>query len=343
MTGPFDSLAAPAVRIAEVPTPVERFDVFGTATTSFWVKRDDLTHPLYGGNKVRKLERIFATAKALGRTRIVTVGALGSHHVLATTVHGTRAGFAVEAALVAQPVTDHVIENLRASLAQGLVAHPCRTWSGVPWAVLRRLGRDALYVPPGGSNVDGALGYVDAARELAAQIRGGLLPEPDLVYVTLGSGGTAAGIGAGFDLEGLRSKVVAVGVASPPFAVQWSLRRLYRQVAKRVGVATTSASFERRFDVDWSQFGAGYGHATPACEAAIREAHTSGLELDATYTGKTFAAARARVSVGDATSILFWHTLSASPRAPLLASAPSIEDLRSRPKLGPLLPTSRRT
>ncbi|HWL85987.1 MAG TPA: hypothetical protein VNO21_09305, partial [Polyangiaceae bacterium] len=40
-----------------------------------WVKRDDLTHATYGGNKVRKLERILADAQARGVRRIVTVGA----------------------------------------------------------------------------------------------------------------------------------------------------------------------------------------------------------------------------------------------------------------------------
>src|SRR5258708_3043157 len=100
--------------IGVYPTPVERLEKLG-----LWVKRDDLTNPLYGGNKVRKLERLIPYAIEHGKNRIITVGAVGSHHVLATAVHASRAGLAVEAALVPQPRTDHVVENLRADLGQG--------------------------------------------------------------------------------------------------------------------------------------------------------------------------------------------------------------------------------
>jgi len=69
---------------------------------------------LYGGNKVRKLEYLLADARARGATRLVTIGAVGSHHVLATTLYGGREGFRVEAALVPQPRTEHVVEVVRA-------------------------------------------------------------------------------------------------------------------------------------------------------------------------------------------------------------------------------------
>jgi hypothetical protein len=39
------------------PTPVEHIAELSSTSTSLWVKRDDLTSPLYGGSKVRKLER----------------------------------------------------------------------------------------------------------------------------------------------------------------------------------------------------------------------------------------------------------------------------------------------
>ena len=35
-----------------------------------WVKRDDLTSDVYGGNKVRKLELLFGAARDAGKTRI---------------------------------------------------------------------------------------------------------------------------------------------------------------------------------------------------------------------------------------------------------------------------------
>src|ERR1019366_2339556 len=107
----------------------------------------------------------------------------------------------------------------------------------------------------GGSNVSGSMGYVDGARELAAQVRRGDLPEPDafvvgpgsggqaaggaagarelaarvgrgtlpdpdVCVVALGSGGTAAGLAAGFAATGLKTRVVGGCVSSP----QWVVR-----------------------------------------------------------------------------------------------------------------------
>ena len=75
------------------PTPIERFAQLDRGRAALWIKRDDLTHPEYGGNKVRKLEHSLAVARKRGANRIVTVGAVGSHHVLATAFFGRRAGF----------------------------------------------------------------------------------------------------------------------------------------------------------------------------------------------------------------------------------------------------------
>src|SRR5579883_1421299 len=157
------------------PTPVERLDTLSNDASELWVKRDDLTHGVYGGNKVRKLEWLLADARTRGARRIVTVGAVGSHHVLATTYFGTRAGFEVLAVLVPQPRTDHVVEVLRADLALGLRVVPVSSWGVAPIAMLARLGRGTRLVTVGGSSVVGSMGYVQAARELAAQVRGGAL------------------------------------------------------------------------------------------------------------------------------------------------------------------------
>src|SRR5271165_3541870 len=92
------------------PTPVGRLSPLSTDRSELWVKRDDLTNPEYGGNKVRKLERLLARALERGARRIVTVGAAGSHHVLATAIFGRRVGLEVEAVLVPQPGTGHAAE-----------------------------------------------------------------------------------------------------------------------------------------------------------------------------------------------------------------------------------------
>src|SRR6478609_3895286 len=99
------------------PTPVACLEQLSTAATTLGVKRDDLTNPVYGGSKVRKLGPLLEDAKSRGATTVVTIGAVGSHHVLATGVFGKRAGFSVEAVVLRQPQSPHVLETVRASIA----------------------------------------------------------------------------------------------------------------------------------------------------------------------------------------------------------------------------------
>jgi len=308
--------------VAPRKTPVERLAAFSTPATNLWVKRDDLTHPLYGGNKVRKLAHILREAKERGFSKLITIGAAGSHHVLATTIFGEQAGFSVEAVLVPQPTHPHVEENLRAGLGHGLRPFVARTYASVPFTVLRRLGENTMYIPVGGSSVLGAMGYVDAVRELAEQIRVGEMPVPDIVIVTLGSGGTVAGIAAGLAAEGIAAKVIGIVVAEPPWAIEMTARRLTRKCAAKVGVPAEKRP-DRDLVTDTRYLGQGYGFTTPEGERAMKRAAEVGLVLDPTYTSKTFAAALDLVEAAAGKNILYWHTLSSAPMAPLLEGAPS--------------------
>jgi 1-aminocyclopropane-1-carboxylate deaminase/D-cysteine desulfhydrase-like pyridoxal-dependent ACC family enzyme len=323
-----------AVALGNYPTPVERLEALSRPGCDLWVKRDDLTSALYGGNKVRKLERLLADARDRGAERIVTVGAVGSHHVLATAVYGRRAGFAVEAVLVPQPRTDHVVEDLRADLAQGMKAIPARSYAHAAARVAARLGRGSYFIPVGGSNLLGALGYVDAARELAAQVQAGAMPEPDLVVVTLGSGGTAGGLAAGFALCGMKTRVLAVTVAEPPAIVGRAALRLARACVAAESAArhqgNPGADATSRIARDVSYLGKGYGYPTPWGERAGEAAARAGLTLDPTYTAKTFAAALDVVARRGAHTVLYWHTFSSAPMAPLLDGAPEEEGIDAR-------------
>jgi 1-aminocyclopropane-1-carboxylate deaminase/D-cysteine desulfhydrase-like pyridoxal-dependent ACC family enzyme len=304
------------------PTPVEPLEALSRKGSALWVKRDDKTHPLYGGNKVRKLERILEEARQKGHARLATVGAAGSHHVLATAVFGAQAGLDVEAAVVPQRRTPHAEENLRADLAAGARLYPRRTYLGAGLFLLSRLGR-AYVVPAGGSNVAGAMGYVDAADELAAQVKAGVMPEPDVVVVTVGSGGTAAGLAAGLARTGLRTRVVGVVVATPVFAVAWMTRRLVARCFRRVG-GVDRAALRGRLVLDARYLGAGYGEPTAKGAWAEERAAEVGLALDPTYTAKCFGAALDLVRAGEHRTILYWHTLSSAPMGPLLEGAPAM-------------------
>ncbi len=318
------------MHLGSYPTPVQRIDRLSAPGSTLWVKRDDLSAALYGGNKVRKLEHLLADARARGATRLVTVGAAGSHHVLATTIFGKRAGFEVDAVLVPQPRNDAVVETLRASLAQGVHAWPAPSWSQVPWLVLRRRLAGAYYVSLGGSSVAGSMAFVDAARELATQVRKGELPEPDAIVVAVGSGGTAAGLAAGLEVAGMKTRVVGVVVAAPMWFVRWSTRRMARVCLRRAGGEASRAATHARLEIETRWCGDGYGLPTPAGVRALDAAASVGLRLDTTYTAKAFAAALDLVAKGRDANVLFWNTLSSAPMSALLEAAPAEDAIEPR-------------
>jgi len=321
-------------RLGRFPTPVEHVGALDRPGSELWVKRDDLTHGGYGGNKVRKLEYVLAAARAKGFERVVTVGAAGSHHVLATTYFANQIGLRVEAVLVPQPRTTHVVEVLRAGVGLGLRCFPVTSWGAVPFVLAQRVAAGAAYIPVGGSSVLGSMGYVGAGLELAAQVRQGDLPEPDVCVVALGSGGTAAGLAAGFAAAGLATRVVGVCVSVPPWALRLLSLWLARACARRAGLRSPEASFgamRRRLAIDTRFLGRGYGYSTSDGDAAAADARAAaGLVLDPTYTAKAFAAALWQVRSRRSRRVLYWHTLSSAPMEPLLEDAPSLDSLEPR-------------
>ena len=302
------------------PTPIERLDDAG-----LWVKRDDLIAEPYGGNKVRKLQRLLGAARAAGKSRVLTLGAAGSHQVVATALYGRREGFEVEAVLVPQPASEHARRNLRVALAQGLRPIVAPSWAVAPAIVAAHVRRDKCFVPLGGSSALSSLGFVDAAKEVAAQVAAGAMPEPDVVVVAMGSGGTAAGLAVGFEVAGMRTRVTGVAISQPVPVVSLMARRLAKRTGELAGLSRSRvASAVERIDVERRWLGRGYGHATPEGQAAIAEAARSGITLDATYTGKAFACALWIARQGAPRAVLYWHTLSTAPLDPLLVGAPDL-------------------
>jgi D-cysteine desulfhydrase len=296
------------------PTRIDRLETLG-----IWLKRDDLVAPMYGGNKVRKLERLFAAARAAGKSRILTMGAAGSHQVVATALYGRREGFDVEAVLVPQPASEHARRNLRIALAHGLEPVVASSWPAAPAMVATRLRRDTYFVPLGGSNVIGSLGFVDAAQESATQVAAGAMPEPDVVVVAMGSGGTAAGLAVGFEAAGLRTRVIGVAISQPVPVLSAMARRVAKKTAEHLSLSRVQvARAVERIEVDRRWVGRGYGFSTPEGAAAMAAAGATGITLDATYTAKAFACAMSLAREGQSKTVLFWHTLSTAPVDPLL-------------------------
>jgi D-cysteine desulfhydrase len=291
------------------------------------VKRDDLCADGYAGNKVRKLEFLLAAAAADGSRRLITAGAAGSHHALATAYHGRRKGFEASLVLFPQPLTAHVRDIVLMDYAVGAELRWVGRMEAVPYGVWRaRLAHRAerpYVIAPGGSSEVGTLGYVSAALELAEQLRAGALPRPSRIHVAAGTLGTAAGIAIGLAWAMLDIPVVATRITSRLVTNQRALDALVRRTTTLLRMAGAAppepADALRLVELRHDQVGRGYGWSTPQAEQAIELLAQAGLKLDVTYTAK--AAAGVFASGGEAGGPpLFWQTLSAVEPRDLLSS-----------------------
>jgi 1-aminocyclopropane-1-carboxylate deaminase/D-cysteine desulfhydrase-like pyridoxal-dependent ACC family enzyme len=317
-------LAIPHVSLGVFPTPLEPLPRLSQAIgADVWVKRDERCGSLYGGNKVRKLEFLLAQAKAEGADTILTTGAVGSHHVLATTLYGRELGLEVHAILSPQPRSIHAEANVRAGLAAGLTAHPVTRYPLVPAAMaslatkLKLKRRNVFVIGPGGSDATGALGWVEGGLEIGKQMLEQSLREFDAIYVPLGSGGTAAGLAMGLAAAGVTTEIVAVRVTPKRVIRKALLTSLSRGLVQRL--RTLDDRFPsiadlamRHLRLEEGFLGDGYGIGTDEGAIALElTKDTESLQLDVAYTAKTVAAVLAAARARRGQRILYVHTLDA--------------------------------
>jgi D-cysteine desulfhydrase len=298
------------VRLATLPTPVERLDE-ALPAGSLWIKRDDLTDAVIGGNKVRALEFLLGDVKP-GDT-VLTIGGEGSTHVLATAHHAARIGARTHAIRWHHEMTpgSRAVATRASALCERVTT--TRTIVGTAMHVGWRRMRDRSlhWIPMGGSSPLGALGHVNAALELERQIAAGAMPRPACIVLPLGTGGTAAGLALGFAIAGTRIPVIAARIGPRIGANRTRVMALVRATAALIARVSRRAVPEVSPDalhVVHDVYGGAYGRSLPAGErAAAQLLGWRGLALDATYSAKAFAAATAHPRHPEDPT-LFWLT-----------------------------------
>ena len=310
--------------LGDFPTPVQRLKNLERelrTDTAIWIKRDDLSDELYGGNKVSKPEFTFGDAMSRGKRSVVTTGGIGSNHALATAIYGSHLGFKVLLPLFDQSLTAHVRENLlldyffSAELVYGggYVNTALKGFKKM-WEWRRRDGYFPYFIPPGASNEIGTVGFVNAMFELKEQIDRDELPRPDLIFVTLGSCGTMAGLLLGSYLSGLNIKIIGVRVVDRIVSNGWVMRKKALKTWKYLrtfdpNIPLPDESNLINFEIIHDFFGGEYGRYIPE-GMKLREIllRTEGIMLDGTYTSKTFAGLVDYISKNRVENVLFWHT-----------------------------------
>jgi len=310
------------VELADLPTPVKTVDVqISSDPRTVAVKYDNLTGSVYGGNKVRKLEFIFARVKDRHCLRVATFGAVGSNHALATALYAKAVGLECTCFLSHQAKTSTIGRTINAHVRNG--TELVRYGGGYQ----KRLStlRDALWgrhtwvIPMGGSSWLGTVGFVAAGLELGEQVRNGEIDEPDKLYVGTGTMGTAVGLAIGIALAGMTIEVNAVRVSDKSIMNPAAMRLLLRKTIAMMRLADSSipSNIEARTNIRIrnSFYGPGYAQGTDATTEAINFARDQlGLELETTYTGKTMAALLAdmRDPAQRQLRFMYWHTFNSA-------------------------------
>lgn len=293
----------PRVPLGTLPTPVEKLDATGRelGLERLYIKRDDLSGDVYGGNKVRKLEFLLGDALRSGKKEVLTMGFAGSNHATATAIYAGKLGLKCISMLMPQMNAHYLRRNLLAGCSANAELCLCSQLTigaRIGWKMLCGLARHGVfpkYIPGGGSSPLGIVGYVNAAFELKDQIDAGLMPPPDFIYVPMGSMGTAAGLTIGLRAAGLDARVVAVRV----------IEKIHANESKLLSLIKTTACYLRRNDASFPGFdfkrddfnvrdefiGEGYAHFTEDGAAAARlMRETAGIPVNGSYSAKAFAA-----------------------------------------------------
>ena len=314
----------PRASLAHLPTPLEATPNLGEALgIELHVKRDDCTGLGFGGNKVRQLEYYLGEAQAQGADTVLITGAVQSNFVRACAAAARRLGMEPHVQLEQRVPSDDA--EYRASgnvlLDRLLEAHIHTFPAGEDEAAADRsleaiaaalevAGRRPYVVHLGIEHPPvGALGYVRAGLELAAQMREHAL-DPDVVVVPSGSGLTHAGLLVGLRISGVEARVHGVCVRRDAGAQRARIERRAREVAALVGEPDAIA--ETDIDVSDAALAPGYGRLSETTfEAIALAARSEGLLLDPVYSGKTLAGLAALVRSRPGASIgsaLFLHT-----------------------------------
>lgn len=304
----------PRLPLGLYPTPFYKLEnISARYGKNIWIKRDDLCGVALGGNKVRKLEFLLADAKEQGCDTVFTTGGAQSNHAMLTAACAARLGMRCILILKKRGVTDRkgnlILDEIYGADVRFMDTDSYDDIYAEMHRVADELAKDghqSYFIPCGGSNSLGSLGYAACVEEFAAQAKHMGLEIGHIVSAT-GSGGTTGGLllGAKLFLPGV--KVTGIGVDDDPF--EDIVPHLTAQAAALLGgsVARSEDDFEMVYHL-----GSGYAIPNPEDTPYIEElARLEGILLDPVYTGKAWAGMLKLLEQGyfdGRDNILFVHT-----------------------------------
>ena len=300
------------------PTPLQSMVRLSDKYPGFtiYLKRDDNTGLASGGNKTRKLEYLIQEALAQKCDTIITAGAQQSNHCRQTAAACAATGLECHLILGGSE-PEKQDGNLLLSYLLGANIH----FSGenrkgedisLLKAELEGNGKRVYSIPYGGSNLTGALGFVNAVRELLQQMAT-LDLKIDYIFFASSSGGTQAGLTLGKDLFGLNSELMPITIDKSEthgLAFEEAILNILVDGNKMLDIKKEYQLQDIKLITDYDS--PGYGVITQNEISALRElATTEGILLDPVYTARAFYGMLDHLKnkrIPSGSTVLFWHT-----------------------------------
>ena len=248
---------------------------------------------LFRSNKTRKLEFILADAIDKNADLVVTVGAIQSNHARQTAAACAKLGLkcliVLEQRLKNAPKiymsSGNVFLN-KVFGAEMILCPPDKDVKDYADEIVeekKHSGRNPYFIPVGGSNHLGELGYIECMREIIENQNNN--PFTHIVLAT-GSGGTHAGLVAGKTIFQSEIKVIGISIKDNKSNQE---ERVYQLATNSLKYVDSSAPNREDVFVDDSYVGPGYAEPTDGMRKALSLMATrEGILLDPVYSGKAF-------------------------------------------------------
>ena len=306
------------IKLGHFPTPIEHLKNVSQHLDgpNIFIKRDDCTGLATGGNKTRKLEFLIPDAIKNKAELIVTVGAIQSNHARQTaaacSLKGLKCLIILEQRLKDPPDAYMNSGNVFLNKLLGAEVMLCPKdqdileYSTKVVEDIKSKGTNVYFIPGGGSNSIGALGYVECFKEILKE--NNKYNFTHIVHAT-GSSGTQAGLLAG--KKYFQSQLQIIGI-SVRYEKKIQEEKVYNE-AKKICEKLKCDVLDRSEVVAYDDYvGSGYGEPTDGMiEATNLLAKKEAILLDPVYSGKGFAGLIGLIRQKKFTkkdNILFIHT-----------------------------------
>jgi len=290
----------PRIKLTSYPTPLEELpSISRLLGRRLFIKRDDEIGPGLGGNKTRKLEFLIADALEKQNTKVLTFGGLQSNHARLTAAVAVKVGMEPHL-FYFEKKPDSFTGNLLVNELLGARMHfiplggsssnsmRIETISNlVKWISRIRVGKN-YYIPVGGHSWLGCLGHVQAAIEINQQAIEFDIPNAWII-TAVGSGGTLAGLLAGFKIINSNLKLIGIDVGSLWKNFPASIAKIATEITNKLGFPYHFTEKDIPI-IENTYVGERYGIPSKEGLTAIHLLTSKeGILLDPVYTSKAFS------------------------------------------------------